>query len=146
MRVRVEGLENVPPVGGCVIASNHLSLMDTPLVLAHLPLQFRFLAKKGLFRIPFIGGEEEKMQQETQKILGDFDGSRVRDLTAKVSAHCNRVPVVDGHTVTVSVEFSSKPAEADLLQALLSFTSVPQERRRRQAPCPRYCFLYIRPK
>jgi 1-acyl-sn-glycerol-3-phosphate acyltransferase len=39
-----------------VIASNHLSLMDTPLVLAHIPLQFRFLAKKGLFKVPFIGG------------------------------------------------------------------------------------------
>jgi len=84
--------------------------------------------------IPFIGGEEEKMQQETQKILGDFDGSRVRDLAARVSAHCNRVPVVDGHTVTVSVEFSSKPAEADLLQAFHGFTSVPQERRLPSAP------------
>jgi 1-acyl-sn-glycerol-3-phosphate acyltransferase len=56
MRVSVDGLEKVPPSGGCVIASNHLSLMDTPLVLAHIPLQFRFLAKKGLFKVPFIGG------------------------------------------------------------------------------------------
>ena len=56
MKVSVEGLEKVPPGGGCVIASNHLSLMDTPLVLAHIPLQFRFLAKKGLFKVPFIGG------------------------------------------------------------------------------------------
>lgn len=85
--------------------------------------------------IPFIGGEEEKMQQETQKILGDFDGSRVRDLPAKVSAHCNRVPVVDGHTVTVSVEFSSKPAEKDVLEAFRAFTSVPQERKLPSAPC-----------
>ena len=52
--------------------------------------------------IPFIGGEEEKMQQETQKILGDFAGDHIEPLAAKVSAHCNRVPVVDGHTVTVS--------------------------------------------
>src|SRR5579883_1947320 len=44
--------------------------------------------------IPFIGGEEEKMQQETQKILGDFTGDAIRPLDAKVSAHCNRVPVV----------------------------------------------------
>ena len=56
--------------------------------------------------IPFIGGEEEKMQQETQKILGEFRGDHIEPLAAKVSAHCNRVPVVDGHTVTVSVEFS----------------------------------------
>ena len=53
--------------------------------------------------IPYIGGEEEKMQQETQKILGDFRGDHIEPLHAKVSAHCNRVPVVDGHTVTVSV-------------------------------------------
>ncbi len=56
MKVGVEGLERIPPTGGCVIASNHLSLMDTPLVLAHIPLQFRFLAKRNLFKIPFIGG------------------------------------------------------------------------------------------
>ncbi len=84
--------------------------------------------------IPFIGGEEEKMQQETQKILGDFDGSRVADLAAKVSAHCNRVPVVDGHTVTISVEFASRPDEADLLRAFEEFTSVPQKRRLPSAP------------
>ncbi len=56
MRVRVEGLERIAPESSYVIASNHLSLMDTPLVLAHIPLQFRFLAKQGLFGIPFIGG------------------------------------------------------------------------------------------
>src|SRR5580704_3366156 len=58
--------------------------------------------------IPFIGGEEEKMEQETQKILGDFAEDKIRPLAARVSAHCNRVPVVDGHTVTVSVEFERK--------------------------------------
>ena len=56
MKVEVEGIEKIVPGRGYVIASNHLSLMDTPLVMAHIPLQFRFLAKKGLFRIPFIGG------------------------------------------------------------------------------------------
>ncbi len=84
--------------------------------------------------IPFIGGEEEKMQQETQKILGEFRGDRIEPLAARVSAHCNRVPVVDGHTVTVSVEFSAKPHEADLLAAFSSFRSVPQERQLPSAP------------
>jgi 1-acyl-sn-glycerol-3-phosphate acyltransferase len=56
LKVSVRGLENVPPEGGCVIASNHLSLMDAPLVMGSIPLQFRFLAKKGLFSVPFIGG------------------------------------------------------------------------------------------
>jgi aspartate-semialdehyde dehydrogenase len=84
--------------------------------------------------IPFIGGEEETMQQETQKILGDFRGDRVEPLAARVSAHCNRVPVVDGHTVTVSVELSAKPSEQELIAALRGFTGVPQERQLPSAP------------
>src|SRR3984893_1661677 len=84
--------------------------------------------------IPFIGGEEEKMQQETQKILGDYAGDHIAPLPAKVSAHCNRVPVVDGHTVTISVEFSTKPTEADILAAFENFTSVPQQRNLPSAP------------
>ena len=84
--------------------------------------------------IPFIGGDEEKMQQETQKILGDFMGDHIRPLAAKVSAHCNRVPVVDGHTETVSVELSAKPGEADVIHAFETYTSVPQERRLPSAP------------
>src|ERR1051326_292973 len=68
--------------------------------------------------IPFIGGEEEKMQQETQKILGTFAGDHIEPLAAKVSAHCNRVPVVDGHTVTISVELASKPTAADIRNAI----------------------------
>jgi len=84
--------------------------------------------------IPFIGGEEEKMQQETQKILGTLRGDRVEPLKAKVSAHCNRVPVVDGHTVTISVELANKPAEADVIRAFESFSSLPQERKLPSAP------------
>jgi len=84
--------------------------------------------------IPFIGSEEEKMQQETQKILGEFRGDHIEPLAAKVSAHCNRVAVVDGHTVTVSVEFSSKPSEADLRHAFDSFTALPQQRQLPSAP------------
>ena len=84
--------------------------------------------------IPFIGGEEEKMQQETQKIMGEFRGDHIEPLAARVSAHCNRVPVVDGHTVTVSVELSAKPASAELHQAFDRFTAVPQERNLPSAP------------
>lgn len=84
--------------------------------------------------IPFIGGEEEKMQQETQKILGEFQDDHIEPLAAKVSAHCNRVPVVDGHTVTVSVEFSSKPTEADMRHAFDVFKGLPQERGLPSAP------------
>ena len=84
--------------------------------------------------IPFIGGEEDKMQQETQKIMGEFRGDRIEPLDAKVSAHCNRVAVVDGHTVTVSVEFSAKPSESDLRNAIDTFRAVPQERNLPSAP------------
>jgi 1-acyl-sn-glycerol-3-phosphate acyltransferase len=55
VKVKTEGIEKISLRQSYVIASNHLSLMDTPLVLAYIPLQFRFLAKRGLFRIPFIG-------------------------------------------------------------------------------------------
>ena len=84
--------------------------------------------------IPYIGNEEEKMQEETQKILGAFSGDHIAPLQAGVSAHCNRVPVVDGHTVTVSVQFSSKPSQADLLNAFETFRGVPQERNLPSAP------------
>ncbi len=84
--------------------------------------------------IPFISGEEEKMQQETQKILGDFTGEGVRPLAAGVSAHCNRVPVLDGHMVTVSVELASKPSEQELVEAFGTFRGAPQERGLPSAP------------
>ena len=84
--------------------------------------------------IPFIGGEEEKMQQETQKILGDFTGDAIRSLTAKVSAQCNRVPVVDGHMVAASFALDRKPAIEDVIQALTEFSSVPQQRKLPSAP------------
>src|SRR5579875_1207072 len=54
-RVEIEGLEKIRPDGSYVISPNHASYMDTPVVLANLPVQFRFLAKRGLFQIPFLG-------------------------------------------------------------------------------------------
>jgi aspartate-semialdehyde dehydrogenase len=92
--------------------------------------------------VPFIGNEEEKMQQETQKILGDFRGGHIEPLAAKVSAHCNRVPVVDGHTVTVSVEFSAKPTEDDVRHAIQSFRGVPQDRQLPSAPPNPVIYMY----
>jgi 1-acyl-sn-glycerol-3-phosphate acyltransferase len=55
IRVRVEGLEKLDPKASYVFVSNHESLMDIPAILSVLPFQFRFFAKKGLFRIPFLG-------------------------------------------------------------------------------------------
>jgi len=84
--------------------------------------------------IPYIGGEEEKMQIETQKILGTVSGNQIVPLAAKVSAHCNRVPVVDGHTVTVSVEFEKKPSLADIRSAFDTFRGKPQQLNLPSAP------------
>ena len=55
VQVRVEGLQRLDPRRSYVFISNHLSYMDTPVALANIPAQFRFLAKRGLFQIPFLG-------------------------------------------------------------------------------------------
>ncbi len=84
--------------------------------------------------IPFIGGEEPKMESETQKILGAFAGAKIEPLDAKVSASCNRVPVIDGHTICVSVEFEKKPTEQEIIAALNGFRGVPQQKNLPSAP------------
>lgn len=84
--------------------------------------------------IPFIGGEEEKMQSETQKILGGVSGGSAVPLNAAVSAQCNRVAVADGHTVATSIEFASKPPLAEIRQAVWGFAGLPQERKLPSAP------------
>ena len=84
--------------------------------------------------IPFIGSEEEKMETETQKILGEFAADRFQPHPMKLSAHCNRVPVVDGHTVTVSAELLAGVGEDDLREAFANFRSKPQHLNLPSAP------------
>jgi 1-acyl-sn-glycerol-3-phosphate acyltransferase len=55
VKIKVEGLENITKDGSYIFVSNHLSYMDTPVALASIPVRFRFLAKRGLFQIPFLG-------------------------------------------------------------------------------------------
>src|SRR5262245_45097234 len=55
VKMTVEGVEKIDRSHSYVFVSNHVSFMDTPVVLAHIPVEFRFLAKKGLFNIPFLG-------------------------------------------------------------------------------------------
>jgi 1-acyl-sn-glycerol-3-phosphate acyltransferase len=55
VKVNVEGLGHIDPLGSYVFIANHLSYFDTPVMLSHIPVQFRFLAKRGLFQIPFLG-------------------------------------------------------------------------------------------
>ena len=84
--------------------------------------------------IPHIGGEEEKIQQETQKILGTVANGTAQPLDAKVSAHCNRVAVVDGHMVATSVEFRDRPTIAEARRALEEFRGIPQLKKLPSAP------------
>lgn len=84
--------------------------------------------------VPFIGNEEEKMQEETQKILGTATAERIDSLDAKVSAHCNRVAVIDGHTVAVSVDFETQPTYDEIVEAFQSFRGEPQRKNLPSAP------------
>jgi aspartate-semialdehyde dehydrogenase len=84
--------------------------------------------------VPFIGGEEEKMETETLKILGG-DGGRA-PYPAVVSAHTNRVPVIDGHTITVSAAFEDQPAIDAITDAMRRFKGRPQELGLPSAPQP----------
>jgi len=71
--------------------------------------------------VPFIKNEEEKLQEEVGKLLGVLGKGRIEMLDAKVSAHCNRVAVEDGHTECVSVKFKRKATHEDILAAWSEF-------------------------
>jgi len=91
--------------------------------------------------IPFIGGEEPKIERETQKILGEVAGDRFVPLPAVVSAHCNRVPVENGHTVTVSVALGTKASLEELLDAYETFRGEPQTLKLPSAPAKPVLYL-----
>lgn len=85
--------------------------------------------------IPEIGGgEEEKIETEANKILGELSDGRVTNHPMTVSAHTNRVPVIDGHTLTVSVALDTAPAPADVARAMREWRGRPQELRLPSAP------------
>jgi len=84
--------------------------------------------------LPFIGGEEEKIESETVKILGRCDGKTIVDAEMKISAQCNRVNVIDGHLAAVRVKLSQSASLDQVREALAAFTSVPQELKLYSAP------------
>ncbi|HEU4770339.1 MAG TPA: aspartate-semialdehyde dehydrogenase [Pyrinomonadaceae bacterium] len=84
--------------------------------------------------LPYIGGEEEKIESETKKILGRFSESSIETAPMAVSAQCHRVNVSDGHMAAVRVKFARKPELAELREALSSFSSMPQELKLHSAP------------
>jgi aspartate-semialdehyde dehydrogenase len=71
--------------------------------------------------VPYIKNEEEKLQEETLKLLGSLKGSRIESLDAKISAHCNRVPVEDGHTESVSIKLRKPATREQILAAWSEF-------------------------
>jgi aspartate-semialdehyde dehydrogenase len=71
--------------------------------------------------IPYIGNEEEKMEEELLKLLGTLDGGVVTPLPARMSASCNRVAVVDGHTVCVSIKLAKPATREEILAAWADF-------------------------
>ncbi|EMO74930.1 aspartate-semialdehyde dehydrogenase [Leptospira kirschneri str. 200801925] len=76
--------------------------------------------------IPHIGGEEEKAEIEPLKCLGKVENGKILHADFSISAHCNRVPVFDGHTVCVSVQFKKKPSREEIISSWKEFSGEPQ--------------------
>src|SRR5256712_946527 len=140
--------------GGFVVTNPNCSAIG--LVLALAPLQQRFGLKAVMAVtmqavsgagypgvasldilgnvIPYIAKEEEKMEEETLKLLGRLNGSKVEPAAFSMSAQCNRVAVEDGHTESVSVQLKEKAAAEEIISAWNDFRSEPQQLRLPSAP------------
>ncbi len=77
--------------------------------------------------IPFIGGEESKVETEPQKMLGMLRDAQIVPADFTISAHCNRVPVLEGHLECISVELRRKASPDEVVAALREFRALPQE-------------------
>lgn len=86
--------------------------------------------------VPFIAGEEEKVETEPRKILGRLDGEGVAPADLILSAQCNRVPVLDGHTGCVWVALRREPSPGEILEAWRGFSGEPQRLGLPSAPDP----------
>ena len=85
--------------------------------------------------IPYIGGEEEKSEQEPLRVLGRVeDGVIVKASLPKITCQCVRVPVLNGHTAAVFINFEKKPTKEQLIEKLTSFRGFPQEEELPSAP------------
>lgn len=84
--------------------------------------------------IPYISGEEPKMEAESQKLLGSLNGSGVAPADFRVSAHCNRVAVEDGHTESVSLQLRNPAQAEEIIDAWNEFRCLPQKLKLPSAP------------
>ena len=85
--------------------------------------------------IPFISGEEEKSEKEPLKVLGTLAGDHiVNNDSIRITAQCVRVPVLNGHTASVFIKFRKNPTKEQLIEKLVNFKGLPQERELPIAP------------
>jgi aspartate-semialdehyde dehydrogenase len=91
--------------------------------------------------IPYVAKEEEKMESETRKMLGRLNGTGVAPAELTVSAHCNRVPVEDGHTESVSVKLRKPATREHIIAAFREFRGRPQQLKLPSAPQHPIVFL-----
>ena len=132
---------------GCIVTNPNCSTIMLALALAPLEKQFgvksvvattmQALSGAGYPGVsslaisdnvlPFIEGEEEKIEQETLKILGSFSENRIVSAELQVSAQCHRVNVSDGHLAAVRVKLVQPVPIAEVSEALASFRALPQE-------------------
>jgi aspartate-semialdehyde dehydrogenase len=84
--------------------------------------------------VPFIGSEEEKIETETLKLLGSFDGRQFEYADLGISAQCNRVPVRHGHLETVNLKLRAHATPIDVVEVMRAFRSRPQELELPSAP------------
>jgi len=139
---------------GCIVTNSNCSTMFLAMALG--PLHREFTVEQVLVTtmqaisgagypgvpsldilgnvIPYIGGEEEKMESETRKILGRFNGKRIDLADFPVSAQCNRVAVEDGHMESVSVKLARKTTAEEIAALWAGFSGPPQQLRLPSAP------------
>lgn len=85
--------------------------------------------------IPYIGGEEEKSEQEPLKVWGKIEGDKIVNASApEITTQCLRVPVSDGHTAAVFVTFENKPSKEEIIKLWADFKGIPQELELPSAP------------
>jgi aspartate-semialdehyde dehydrogenase len=140
--------------GGFVVTNSNCSAMGLVLALAPLHRAFTLEAVTAVTMqavsgagypgvasldilgnvIPYIKNEEEKMEEETQKLLGVLKGAQIEPAPFAMSAQCNRVPVEDGHTESVAVRLKKKAAADEIIAAWNDFRAEPQELRLPSAP------------
>ena len=150
----LERQRNQFPSGGFIVTNPNCSTIMIALALAPLHLAFgveaaivttlQALSGAGYPGVasldildnvlPFISGEEEKIESETRKILGRLNDERIDEAHIAISAQCNRVNVMDGHMAAVRVKLRRKASIEEVRDALETFRSVPQELKLHSAP------------